>query len=463
MKFQKIGLARENESPENPGGLEQRVALIPEDVKKLIDFGCAVSVEQGAGERVGFADSEYEAVGAQIVSYEDLYRDKDMVIKFKGPAIESIHAMGEKTTLFCMAHFHSFPDRAKLLEDKRINVVAMEEILESPKKISDEIILSKRAMQTAIDQSSIEAKNLDIKIYGFSSRIIGAIRRAGNRSPKTMRIYQQNTKLEGLGEINKETLFFYDSQVTPVTESFLQGLRESGAMLFDLTDFEKEKGTAAIAEYRKTHPPFEFGLRRIQSLHETGRAGARYGFKLLKEESPLGKSGEKAQFVVLGYGNVGMGAIHEAYEQGVPVIKVLGKRHTQKGVIENDLDTADLVVNGAEQPRELRGKNFLISREHAEKVLPKGGVVIDLVGGSETNRSPVENVIKCTFLTEPHFVEDQIYFSALWGWPMMGFMRETAIKYSGQIVDVLLGEEKLISGLSDLPAGVKRALVCGPF
>jgi alanine dehydrogenase len=42
-------------------------------------------------------------------------------------------------------------------------------------------------------------------------------------------------------------------------------------------------------------------------------------------------------------------------------------------------------------------------------------------------------------------------------------MRETAIRYSGQITDVLLGYEKLVDGLGELKPGVQRALVCGPY
>ena len=96
-------------------------------------------------------------------------------------------------------------------------------------------------------------------------------------------------------------------------------------------------------------------------------------------------------------------------------------------------------------------------------MIPNGSVIIDLVGGSETNRSPVEPVINCSFLTDPHFVQDGVTVSALWGWPMMGMMRETAIRYSNQIRDVLLGPERLVDGLDTLTPGVARALVCGPF
>ncbi len=83
--FRSIGIARERESPENPGGLEKRVALIPTDVASLVEAGCEVAVEAGAGERIGFQDSQYREAGASIVKGEEIYRDRDLLIKFKGP------------------------------------------------------------------------------------------------------------------------------------------------------------------------------------------------------------------------------------------------------------------------------------------------------------------------------------------------------------------------------------------
>jgi len=71
--------------------------------------------------------------------------------------------------------------------------------------------------------------------------------------------------------------------------------------------------------------------------------------------------------------------------------------------------------------------------------------------------------MSCSFLTEPSFEQDGVTISSLWGWPMLGMMKETAIKYSGQITEVLTGTERLIDGLDNLSAGVQRALVCGPF
>jgi len=462
--FSSIALAKEIESPENPGALEKRVALVPADVGKLTQAGIKVYVEYGAGEGVGFSDSEYEQNNAIMQTPEQLYRDKAIIIKFKGPSLSSIEEMREGCTLFCMAHFHSFQDRAKLLQDRRINVIAMEEICESPKVNSDQEILGRLAMAESLKPFFAENTigGLQVRIIGWSERLHSAIRRCGNRNPGSLQIIQPTLAVEELNAVGPGALYFYDSRNFEDRHGILAKLKKDGTHIFDLYEFAQQYGEKTIAAYRASHPPAEFGLRRIQCLHETGQAGARYGVKLLQENKPT-LDIVNAKAIVLGYGNVAQGALHELYSQGIKTIHVLGRSHTSKSRIDFWLKDVDLIVNGAEQAQELRGVSFLVSNQHLKELIPNQSVVIDLVGGSATNRSPVEAVVNCNFLTEPCFVQDGVTVSALWGWPMMGMMRETAIRYSGQIVDVLIGHEKLIDGLHSLKPGVQRALVCGPF
>lgn len=461
--YKTIGLAKEIESPENPGALEKRVALIPEDVRKVVDFGCEVFVEFGAGEGVGFSDEEYIEAGATLQDNEELYKGKDLVIKFKGPAMESIPLMEPGSTMFCMAHFSSFPKRAKLLEDSRINIVAMEYVVQSPEKIPNDLILGLMAADNCLEKDIRRAgvSGVEFHVIGYSERMSGAVRRFMDHSPKNLMLHPADVSFEELGSLNRNSVIVYDSLSFDDLNKIIPKIKEG--RVFDIHSFVKDHGKEALSYYRKVNPAPKFGKRKIEALHETGRAGARYGLELLKEQSPKKKSPQDAVAVILGYGNVGMGAIDECYRNGVRTIHVLGKDQTQKGIIEDYLKDGDLIINGAEQPVHLRGVNYLVTKDHAKSLLEDGSVVIDLVGGSATNRSAVENVIECTYLTDPYFEEDGILFSALWGWPMMGFMRETAIKYSGQIADILIGEDKLINGLDNLAAGVEKALVCGKF
>lgn len=457
LKITTIGLTKETESPENPGGLEKRVALIPEHIKILVENGCSVFVEIGAGEGIGYSDAEYQSVGATLQSGEDIYKDKDMIIKFKGPSLENIYKMTSGTILFCMAHFRSFQKRADLLQKCQINVIAMEEILESPKFIPDEIVESKRFVEETLNAQEVPFDKLHLGFLGYNDNIVGGIRRAGNRKSRTLTLFQADIQINELKNFGRTGLYFYDTRIFKNT-SLISELESLSCQVYDLKKFKDTRNTA-VNEYRETHLPFQLGGRRIQCLHETGMAGARYGFRLLKDSNRF----DKIQASVLGYGNVGMGAIHECYDQGVRVIHILARRQTLSQNIGEFLKKSQLIINGAEQPPELRGVNYLIKRDYIGNLIQKGSIVIDLVGGSAVNRSPVEDVMECTYLTNPHFERNGVIFSALWGWPMMGMMKESAIKYSGQILEVLLSEENLLKGLGHLTPGVECALVCGPF
>lgn len=463
--FKSIGLAKEVESPENPGALEKRVALIPEDVKELTSEGYDVYVEEAAGEGVGFSDAEYEKAGAIIQSHDDLYLNKDLLIKFKGPAIEDVYRMEKGSTLFCMAHFHSFPERAKLLEERKINVVAMEHIYEYPAKVDDDTILCRmladHILESSINRNRVSA--LHIAFLGFNSAMREIIRRFSNHNPASVRLFQPDVLVDSFEHFGDTALYIYNSETHDIPEYSINYLKDKDCVVYDMATFIRYYKKQALEYYKSVNPPLSVGLRRIQCLHETGMAGAGYGIKLLETESPLALKPTEIEAVVLGYGNVGMGAIDACYSASVPVTHILGPSQTKKPDIEQWLKKAHVMVNGAEQPVHLRGKNFLITNAHLETTIQKGAVVIDLIGGSATNRSPVEPVVECTYLTNPHFEQDGILVSALWGWPMMGMMRETAIRYSNQIVDVLLNEEKMLNGLQDSHPGIKNAIVCGPF
>jgi H+-translocating NAD(P) transhydrogenase subunit alpha len=66
---------------------EKRVALLPDDVRKLIADGHAVFVEAGAGEGVNIADACYEDAGAIIRNTHDdftaLFKDIDLIVRVK--------------------------------------------------------------------------------------------------------------------------------------------------------------------------------------------------------------------------------------------------------------------------------------------------------------------------------------------------------------------------------------------
>ena len=78
-----LGLLKEH-------GIETRVVLLPETVKVFTDLKVEVLVEKGAGESAFAADSDYQAVGAKIVSRLDLFDQAEVLLQIQPPAKDDV-------------------------------------------------------------------------------------------------------------------------------------------------------------------------------------------------------------------------------------------------------------------------------------------------------------------------------------------------------------------------------------
>ncbi len=106
---------------------ETRVALIPDDIKKLSGMGFEFTVVAGAGQKSGFEDSSYEAVGAKIVSKEeDGYQDADIIVRILKPETSK----GMKPDTLHVSFLDPFNEKALLKEfaDNQIQAVSLEMI-----------------------------------------------------------------------------------------------------------------------------------------------------------------------------------------------------------------------------------------------------------------------------------------------------------------------------------------------
>ena len=65
---------------------ETRVALVPDDVKKLTALGFEITVVSGAGAKTGFSDEAYKTAGAKIVAKEeDAYDSSEIIVRIMKP------------------------------------------------------------------------------------------------------------------------------------------------------------------------------------------------------------------------------------------------------------------------------------------------------------------------------------------------------------------------------------------
>ena len=87
---------------------ENRVSLIPSDVKKIVDEGVPVYFQKGAGQWAGFRDYEYIEAGAFARNtIEELYETASLIVKVKEPQEREYPLINEKHTIFTFFHFAS--------------------------------------------------------------------------------------------------------------------------------------------------------------------------------------------------------------------------------------------------------------------------------------------------------------------------------------------------------------------
>lgn len=112
---------------------ETRVALIPADIKKLVQKNHKIYVETGAGINASFVDEIYTAVGAEVVTNpEDLYGKSEIILKVQPPAFNENVKVHEKDLLRKGAVYIGFLSLFKEMEiitdfeRKQITSFAME-------------------------------------------------------------------------------------------------------------------------------------------------------------------------------------------------------------------------------------------------------------------------------------------------------------------------------------------------
>jgi len=103
---------------------EQRVALVPELVPRLIEAGLEVAVQSGAGELAGFFDEGYEAKGAQLEA--EVFHKADILLKVQPPTINEISRMKEDSVLICFLQPYTNATAIRALAARQITAFSME-------------------------------------------------------------------------------------------------------------------------------------------------------------------------------------------------------------------------------------------------------------------------------------------------------------------------------------------------
>jgi len=108
---------------------EQRVAQVPETLKKLSALGLRVTVERGAGEAAHISDADYERAGASIApSAEAALAEARVVLKVQPPDETQAHLLRPDTVLVSFLHQRADSPLLARLAASRVHALAMERV-----------------------------------------------------------------------------------------------------------------------------------------------------------------------------------------------------------------------------------------------------------------------------------------------------------------------------------------------
>ncbi len=112
--------------PNQIGGDEARVALVPLAVKKMIADKHEVLIESGAGLRAGHDDAAYAAQGATIVEQNSAWQDADIVLVVRPPAGKDVAKMKKGATLAGMLKPLDDPQYIQSIASTGVTALALE-------------------------------------------------------------------------------------------------------------------------------------------------------------------------------------------------------------------------------------------------------------------------------------------------------------------------------------------------
>jgi len=124
---------------------ENRVALIPEVVRKLAKLDVEVLLESGAGVSSHYPDDEYDA--ARIVTDTDsLYREADVVLAVQPPSADTLGKLREGSIYIGLLLPFQRLEHIKDLKDRNITSFAMELVPRISRAQSMDVLSSQAAV-----------------------------------------------------------------------------------------------------------------------------------------------------------------------------------------------------------------------------------------------------------------------------------------------------------------------------
>ena len=104
---------------------EVRVPLTPETAQDLKELELSINIEQGLGESINFADSDYEAFGVNVVE-RDFLAKADIILRLNKPELEEVDKLKEGSIHISLLDPFQNLGLVKALAEAKVNSFCME-------------------------------------------------------------------------------------------------------------------------------------------------------------------------------------------------------------------------------------------------------------------------------------------------------------------------------------------------
>ena len=107
-------------------GPEKRISLTPDFLKKYIDSGLKISVENNMGDHLGFTDSIFKEHGAEIVDRETGLKEGNIICSVNKLSKGDLTNVEENSLVVSFLDPFNDQDLVENLKDKKISSISME-------------------------------------------------------------------------------------------------------------------------------------------------------------------------------------------------------------------------------------------------------------------------------------------------------------------------------------------------
>jgi NAD(P) transhydrogenase subunit alpha len=228
----KVAVVKENA----PG--EQRVALVPETVPKLMAAGAEVLVENGAGEAAWFPDSVYAEAGAVIVTAAELFTQADVILTVTRPAPAVIARLRPGQAIVGMLSPLTNPELAQDLAAQGVTAVSLDGLPRTLSRAQPMDALSSQA-NVAGYKAVLVAANAFGRFFPLLMTAAGTARPA-----KLLVLGAGVAGLQAIGTARRLGAVVSGYDVRPASQGEVESL---GATFIKLTSVESAAGEGGYA------------------------------------------------------------------------------------------------------------------------------------------------------------------------------------------------------------------------